>query len=391
MPDGREAIAIKVIDSLSDVNAKDWDACAGGDDPFVTHAFLSALEDSGSAAPETGWASRHLIITEGESGRLAAVAPFYVKNHSYGEYVFDWAWADAYSRAGGRYYPKALSAVPFTPVSGRRLLVRSSAPEPLRSELAAALASGMIELARQLNLSSVHVNFTSEEEWELLGRAGFLLRIGEQFHWRNAGYQTFDDFLRSLTSRKRKAIVRERREVAESGVVLKTLSGSGITERHWDAFYDFYRDTSDRKWGEAYLTRDFFSLLGERMGENVVLVVAEQEAGGEAVAGALNLKGRDTLYGRYWGCRENYKFLHFEACYYQAIDYAIRNGLSRIEAGAQGPHKIQRGYLPNRTYSCHWIADPGLRDAVANFLDHERLAIDAEITELASRSPYKDT
>jgi len=387
MPDGREAIAIKVIDSLSDVEAAAWDACAGGGDPFVTHAFLSALEDSGSVADETGWAARHLTITDSETGRLAAVAPFYVKNHSYGEYVFDWAWADAYSRAGGRYYPKAVCAIPFTPVTGRRLLVRRDAPEPMRSELADALAAGMTELAGQLNLSSVHVNFTCEEEWQRLGRAGFLLRIGEQFHWQNGGYQSFDDFLGRLTSRKRKAIVRERRQVAATGVALKTLSGSEISEGHWDAFYRFYRDTSDRKWGEAYLTREFFSLLGERMPQAVVLVLAQ--ADGKTVAGALNLKGRDTLYGRYWGCRENYKFLHFEACYYQAIDYAIRHGLSRIEAGAQGPHKIQRGYLPNRTLSAHWIANPGFRGAVSHFLDGERRMVEAEINELAARSPYR--
>jgi hypothetical protein len=382
MPDGREPVSVKIAGSIFDIDAGEWDACAGDRDPFVGHAFLGALEASGSAHPESGWLAQHLAI-EDETGWLVACAPLYLKDHSYGEYVFDWGWADAYQRAGGSYYPKLQSAVPFVPATGRRLLLRPDAP----ASLANALASGMAQLASRLGVSSVHVTFPTEAEWRGLGKAGYLLRLGRQFHWENRGYKTFDDFLASLTSRKRKVIRKERRAVAESGVTLEVLTGDGIEERHWDAFYRFYLNTTDRKWGPAYLNRAFFSHLHETLRDRVVLVIAE--AGGSPVGGALNLLGADTLYGRHWGCSADYKFLHFEACYYRAIDFAIERGLKWVEAGAQGPHKIQRGYLPRATYSAHWIADPGLKNAVARFLDEERREVAGEMRLYAQGSPYR--
>lgn len=386
MPDGREPATVKVLGSLGEVPAAQWDACAGTDDPFLSHAFLSALEESGSASARSGWLPRHLVV-EDRDGTVIAAAPFYLKSHSYGEYVFDWSWADAYERAGGRYYPKLQSAVPFTPVTGRRLLVRPGADAETESELADVLAAAMVTLGESLGVSSVHVNFPTEAEWRRLGDHGLLLRTGQQYHWQNRGYESFDDFLGSLSSRKRKVIRRERRAVADQGIVLSTLTGDAITERHWDAFYGFYHDTSDRKWGSAYLTRAFFSLIGETMAGNVVLVLAE--ADGRYVGGALNLMGRDTLYGRYWGCAEDYRFLHFEACYYRAIDFAIARGLTWVEAGAQGPHKIQRGYLPRRTYSAHWIADGEFRRVIERYLAEERAAVEHEMEILGQRSPFR--
>ena len=388
MPDGHEPATVKVLSSLGEVPAAEWDACAGADDPFLSHAFLSALEESGSVSARSGWLPRHLVVEDG-AGTVIAAAPLYLKSHSYGEYVFDWSWADAYERAGGRYYPKLQSAVPFTPVTGRRLLVRPGADAETESELKDALIAAMVTLGERLGVSSVHVNFPTEAEWRRLGDHGLLLRTGQQYHWRNRGYESFDDFLASLSSRKRKAIRRERRAVADQGIVLSTLTGDAIAERHWDAFYGFYRDTSDRKWGSAYLTRTFFSLIGETMAGNVVLVLAE--AGGRFVGGALNLMGGDTLYGRYWGCAEEYRFLHFEACYYRAIDFAIARGLKWVEAGAQGPHKIQRGYLPRRTYSAHWIADAEFRRVIERFLAEERAAVEDEIELLGQRSPFRGT
>ncbi len=383
MPDGREAITIRLIERISEISPEAWDACAGPGDPFVRHAFLNALEESGSVSAEAGWMPRHLVVEDG-AGRLAAACPFYVKSHSHGEYVFDWGWADAYHQAGGRYYPKLVSAVPFTPVSGRRLLVRGEDD----GTLADALVSGMVQVAEKMGASSVHVNFTTEDEWLRLKALGFLPRLGLQYHWQNKGYASFDEFLHQLTSRKRKAIRKERAGVRAQNITLKVLSGDDISEEHWNIFFRFYTDTSDRKWGNPYLNREFFSLLGQAMGDSVVLVLAE--ASGTVVAGALNLRGGGTLYGRYWGCREDYKFLHFETCYYQAIDYAIEHRLDRVEAGAQGPHKIQRGYLPARVYSAHWIADANFRDAVGRFVAEEAASIDAEIRHLtANASPYK--
>jgi predicted N-acyltransferase len=386
MPDGSEATTIKVLGAIAETPAEQWDACAGADDPFVSHAFLSALEDSASVTSETGWQPRHLVA-EDEAGMVVAAAPLYLKGHSYGEFVFDWAWADAYERAGGRYYPKLQAAIPFTPVTGRRLLIRQDLPEATQGRLADALSAALVELAGRFGVSSVHVTFPTEAEWRRFGELGFLLRTSKQFHWENRDYATFEDFLDGLASRKRKAIRKERRAVAESGVALSVLTGADITQAHWDAFYHFYRDTSDRKWGAAYLTRDFFSRLGRTMAESVVLVMAE--ADGEFVGGALNLLGGGVLYGRYWGCVKDYRFLHFEACYYQAIDFAIANGLNRVEAGAQGPHKIQRGYLPIRTYSAHWITDPRFRGIIADYLDRERQETEQELEGLASHSPFR--
>lgn len=386
MPDGRDAVAIKIIKSLSEVSPEAWDACAGTDNPFVRHAFLSALEDSGSATGETGWLGQHLVI-EDPAGGIAACAPLYLKNHSYGEYVFDWGWADAYERAGGRYYPKLQCAVPFTPVTGPRLLVNQALPDGQRREMRLALIAGMAQLAQNLGVSSLHVTFPTEDEWEAFGSAGYLQRIGQQFHWENKGFKTFDDFLGELSSRKRKNIKKERRAVHDAGLDIRVLEGVDITEAHWDAFFQFYMDTTDKKWGQAYLTRRFFSLLGERLGRAVVLIVVEKD--GRPVAGALNLRGGDTLYGRNWGCVADYKFLHFEACYYQAIDYAIAHGLKWVEAGAQGPHKVQRGYLPRRTFSAHWIADKGFRDAVSGFLNDESRGIEREMSAYGAFSPFK--
>ena len=405
MPDGADApgrngsegreIEIQVLGSIHDVRPKEWDACAGiagmRGNPFLSHAFLAALEDSQSACGDTGWAPRHLAI-RGSDGRLLACAPLYLKSHSFGEYVFDWGWADAWERAGGRYYPKLQCSVPFTPVTGSRLLVRDGTPGSDRERLQSALAAGMRSLALETGVSSVHVTFARRDEWELLGRNGMLQRRGAQYHWKNHGYADFEEFLGTLVSRKRKQIRKERRQVAESGIALTALSGGDISPRHWDAFYRFYRNTTDKRWGQAYLTREFFGLLGERLGERVVLILAEEE--GVPVAGALNLRDDEALYGRNWGClslsgKRDYHFLHFEACYDQAIDYAIAHGLQCVEAGAQGEHKIQRGYLPVETYSAHWIADLRFEAAVADFLRRENRAVDMEIAELDGWSPYR--
>lgn len=390
MPDGTDidkdlAEEVSVLPAISAVGAEEWDACAGAENPFLSHAFLSALEESGSVRAETGWLPRHLVVKDGE-GRVAAAMPMYLKGHSQGEYVFDWGWADAYERAGGRYYPKLLSAVPFTPVTGPRMLVR---PDMDRARAEEILAGGVIALMNQLNVSTAHVNFLPKPQWDRLGTLGFLKRTGLQYHWRNDGYGSFDDFLDALSSRKRKAIRKERRQVADTDLVLRRLVGTEIEERHWDAFFHFYMDTSDRKWGSPYLNRTFFSLLGERMAERVLLVVAERD--GRPVAGALNLIGSDTLFGRNWGCTEDYRFLHFEACYYQAIDFAIERGMATVEAGAQGQHKIQRGYLPVETYSNHLILDDGFRDAVEDFLTRERRQIAHERALLMEESPFRQT
>jgi predicted N-acyltransferase len=383
MPDGADLHTVKSLPSIHEIASEDWNACAGPDDPFVGHAFLAALEDSGSVGIRAGWIPRHLGAYDA-AGRLIACAPAYLKTHSYGEYVFDWSWADAYQRSGGRYYPKLQVAIPFTPIAGNRLLVREGAS----ADTAEVLAGALIRLAQRLDISSVHVTFPIEAQWEQLGRLGFLLRIGHQFHWHNHGYRDFDDFLAELSSRKRKAIRKERKSVADQGITVRTLVGGDIEDRHWDAFYRFYRNTHDRKWGHAYLNRAFFRLLGGRLRDRAVMVIAET-TGAKIVAGALNLRGPDALYGRYWGCLEDYRFLHFEACYYRAIDFAISNRLERVEAGAQGPHKIQRGYLPFRTYSAHWIADAGFRDALARYLAAERLAVEEEMAQLSSASPFR--
>ena len=383
MPDSGADATIKVFGAIADIDAGRWDACAGAANPFVRHAFLSVLERSGSVGAKTGWRPCHLALIAG-NGSLVGCVPLYLKNHSYGEYVFDWSWAEAYEQAGGRYYPKLQAAVPFTPVTGPRLLLRPDAPPGTRARLAEAL----VGVAGRLGVSSLHVTFCTAAEQAVLGGAGCLARLGQQYHWENRGYASFDDFLATLASRKRKAIRKERSGVGEAGVAIRTLRGQDIEERHWDAFYRFYLNTVDRKWAHAYLTRDFFRLLGERLADQVVLIVAETAAG-IPVGGALNILGEDTLYGRYWGCEEQFRFLHFEACYYRAIDFAIAHGLHRVEAGAQGEHKLQRGYLPTPTYSAHWIADRGFRQAVERFLVAERQSVAESMRELDAQSPYR--
>ena len=375
------SLTLTLHPAISQIDPAEWQACAGEDNPFVSHAFLSAVEDSGSAGPRTGWLPQHAALRD-QAGRLVAAAPMYAKANSYGEYVFDHGWAHAYEQAGGDYYPKLQVSVPFSPVPGPRLLCHPTAGVPPE-----ALGQALVQACGQLKLSGVHVTFCTEGEWEALGQSGWLQRLGQQYHWENAGYGCFDDFLGALSSRKRKVLRRERRDANAAGLVFRTLRGPEIERRHWDAFYRFYQSTVDRKWGSAYLTRRFFPLLGERLGERVVLMLAEQ--GGVPVAGALNLAGSDALYGRNWGCSREFPFLHFELCYYRAIDYAIEHGLQRVEAGAQGEHKIQRGYLPRPTYSAHWLAHGGLRSAVAGFLDRERPAMMAGMAELAELSPYR--
>ena len=375
---------IRVHDRVADVGREAWHACASPTgDPFVSFDFLDACEASGSAVPREGWAGRHLALQD-EGGRVLGVMPLWLKGHSQGEYVFDHAWADAYERAGGRYYPKLLGAVPFTPVAGPRFLAH---PDADAATIREALLQGALALTERLGVSSLHVNFPSRDDWTAMGEAGLLQRQDMQYVWRNAGYQTFDDFLSALSSSRRKTIRRERRE-ANAGLDVRVLTGPDIQEAHWDAFFAFYMDTGSRKWGRPYLTRDFFRRIGRTMADRIALVMAFR---GEApIAGALNLIGRDALYGRQWGALEEVPFLHFELCYYRAIEFAIARGLSRVEAGAQGEHKIARGYLPSPVYSAHWIADPALRAPVADYLRRERPAVDAEIAALAAElSPFR--
>jgi uncharacterized protein len=381
MPDGSTELTLTLHSAIAEIAPADWDACAGADNPFVSHAFLAALEDSGSASSRTGWLPQHAALRNG-AGVLVGAVPMYAKSHSYGEYVFDHGWASAFERAGGDYYPKLQAAVPFSPVPGPRLLRRPDAGIPI-----ATMAQALEQGCRGLDLSSVHVTFCTEEEWEGLGQAGWLQRLGMQFHWDNAGYASFDDFLGALSSRKRKGLRRERRDANAAGLTFRTLRGHEIRAQHWDAFYRFYTSTVDRKWGSAYLTRQFFHLLGQRLGDQVVLMLAERD--GTPVAGALNLMGDGALFGRNWGCRGDWPFLHFELCYYRAIEFAIEHRLERVEAGAQGEHKIQRGYLPHPTYSAHWIRDAGFRRAVAGFLEQERPAVEEEMAALATMSPYR--
>jgi hypothetical protein len=383
MADGGGSVQqLRIIERIDGIAAAVWDRCAGAENPFLSHAFLSALESSGSATARTGWLPQHMIAEDGE-GRVLGVVPMYLKSHSYGEYVFDHGWADAYRRAGGHYYPKLQVSVPFTPVPGPRLLLAPDADDAV----ADMMIAGLVEIAERRDVSSLHVTFLQEETWQRLGAAGFLQRKGYQFHWSNNGYASFDDFLGALSSRKRKAIRKERREAVASGLTIHRLTGPAIEPRHWDAFFRFYMSTSDRKWGQAYLTRAFFDELGQTMPEHVMLVMVEDA--GRLVAGALNLIGATTLYGRNWGCIGHYPFLHFEACYYQAIEFAIERGLARVEAGAQGEHKLQRGYLPCATYSAHWIRDPALRRAVDDYLVRERRHIQDQIDGLAEEGPFR--
>ena len=383
-------ITLRVTNSIGEVAAEDWDACAnpaaeqGADyNPFISHAFLASLELSGSVRNRTGWQPMHLLADE-PCGRLVGAVPCYAKSHSQGEYVFDHGWADAYERAGGNYYPKLQVAVPFTPANGRRLLTRSG---PQAETIRAALAEGLAEVCRRSRASSVHVTFPTESEWELLGAHGYLKRTHRQFHWENAGYGTFDDFLSSLASRKRKTIRRERDAALRNGITVHRLTGTDLTENVWDAFFEFYMETGSRKWGRPYLTRSFYSIVGERMPDRILLVMARRN--GRWIAGAINFIGSYALYGRHWGAIEHHPFLHFELCYYQAIDYAIQHKLKRVEAGAQGEHKLARGYMPVTTHSAHYIADPGLRRAVADYLVRERAYVEAAGEELAAAAPFR--
>ncbi|MBN8957875.1 MAG: N-acetyltransferase [Rhizobiales bacterium] len=399
-------LRIRVVPSIAEISASDWNACANSDEslsqalesshartdsksesigynPFISHEFLSALEASKSATARTGWQPQHLAL-ESDDGAIIGVAPCYLKSHSRGEYVFDAGWAEAYERAGGDYYPKVQVSVPFTPATGPRLLARAGTD---RTAVRTALASGLVELARLREASSVHVTFLPEAEADLLSTHGFLRRTDQQFHWENAGYATFDDFLAALASRKRKAVRRERETALASGVSVHWLTGADLTEEAWDAFFTFYMETGSRKWGRPYLTRAFFSQVGESMRDHILLVMAKRN--GRYIAGALNFIGSDTLYGRHWGAIEHHPCLHFEVCYYQAIAFAIARGLRRVEAGAQGEHKLARGYLPVTTHSAHYIADPSLRRAIADYLTRERRYVDAAHDELAALAPFR--
>ena len=404
-------ITLEAVPSVSDIPAAEWDACANpkpdpedlenldtlaspgalGDwcpasksayNPIVSHAFFAAAEASGSACARTGWGPRHLLARL--DGKIAGIVPCYLKSHSQGEYVFDRGWADAYERAGGRYYPKLQAAVPFTPAAGPRLLIRGDVD---RERIGTALASGLMALCNATNASSVHVTFAPEAEAKFLGAQGFLLRNDQQFHWHNHGYKSFEDFLGSLNSRHRKAIKRERREAISAGVSIHRLTGRDISEEAWDAFFAFYMETGSRKWGRPYLTRKFFSLIGESMSSDVMLVMARRN--GRWIAGAINFIGSDALFGRNWGAIEHHPFLHFEVCYYQAIDFAIERGLKTVEAGAQGEHKLARGYLPQTTYSAHYIADPDLRRAIADYLKRERAYVAEVGRELIEAGPFR--
>jgi uncharacterized protein len=383
----RDELRIEAIGALANVSAVDWDACANppGKDynPFLSHAFLSALEESKSADARAGWQPRHVLVKSSD-GALLAAAPCYAKSHSRGEYVFDAGWAEAYARAGGAYYPKLQVAVPFTPATGPRLLVRPGAhAEAARG----ALVAGLVELSALIGASGVHVTFATEPEYRFLGELGFLQRTDQQFHWRNSGYASFDDFLATLTARKRKTIRRERHHALANGVDVHWLTGSDLTEDVWDAFFNFYMETGSRKWGRPYLTRAFYSLVGEQMRDRILLVMAKRA--GRWIAGAINFIGSHSLFGRHWGAIEHHPFLHFELCYYQAIDYAIANKIFCVEAGAQGEHKIARGYMPTVTYSAHYIADPALRRAIAEYLSRERAYVAAVGAELAVAAPYR--
>ena len=376
-------LSVRAVQSLSEIDEATWQRFANLEgsprDPFLSYAFLNALEQSGSVSADVGWLPYHLVL-EDEAKQPLGVMPLYLKGHSQGEYIFDYSWADAFERAGGRYYPKMLSAIPFTPATGRRLLVASSEHE-------SALVSGAAQIASEMNISSVHLNFLDQAAWRRRGDEGWLLRTHKQYHWQNQGYKTFDDFLDCLSSKKRKNIRRERRDALANDLEIQRLTGAEITEAHWDAFYQFYIDTGSRKWGSAYLTRSFFSLVGAAMAEDISLVMVRRD--GRYVAGAINFIGGDCLFGRNWGCIEHHPFLHFEVCYYQAIEFAIEHGLSRVEAGAQGEHKLARGYMPSHTYSAHWIVHDGFRDAVGRYLEEERTHIAEEIDYLEQFSPFK--
>jgi predicted N-acyltransferase len=373
-----QPVTARIARAVSDLPAAQWDALTDGTNPFMRHAFLSALEKSGSVGGRSGWTPLAVVI-EDEAGILAAALPAYLKQHSQGEYVFDQSWADAWQRAGGAYYPKLQIAAPFTPATGPRLLTRDPA-------YAAPLLAAAEKLCEMHDLSSAHATFVEPAQVPLFEAAGWLIRSDIQFHWHNRGYICFDDFLNALSSRKRKAI-RKERAAAQEGVEIRAFSGGDIRPEHWDAFWQFYQDTGSRKWGQPYLSRSAFDLFGATMGGDIVLMLAL--VNGTPIAGALNFLGSEALYGRYWGCTVDKPFLHFELCYYQAIELAIARGLGRVEAGAQGPHKLARGYEPVQTYSAHWIADPGFRAAIADFLERERKGVVQDQLYLGERTPFR--
>ncbi|MEM7520960.1 MAG: GNAT family N-acetyltransferase [Pseudomonadota bacterium] len=384
-----EEIEVRLVSTLAEIGQEDWDACAcpevadGGPpfDPFTTYRFLSALEDSGSVGTGTGWQQQYIVASN--ATQVIGVAPLYAKMHSQGEYIFDHNWAHAYERSGGRYYPKLQVAVPHTPATGRRFLTRPGFEDVGRQ----ALISGAVQITKNNALSSLHITFCTEDEAEFAAEMGLMMRKSQQFHWRNDGYACFDDFLQSLSSRKRKNIRKERAQAQAFGGTIETFSGNDLRPEHWTAFWQFYQDTGARKWGTPYLTRRFFDLAQERLRDDMALVLAERE--GRWIAGALNFIGRDALYGRYWGCLEHHPCLHFEICYYQAIDIAIARGQALVEAGAQGEHKLSRGYLPAPTWSVHWMRDEGFANAVAQYLVAEREAVDHEIEVLTEYGPFK--
>jgi hypothetical protein len=383
-------LTIRVERSFTAISPESWSQLSGtrrgGEtpyNPFLSHAFLSALEESGSASAKTGWMGHHLLL-EDDAGMLLGAIPGYLKSHSQGEYVFDHGWADAFERAGGRYYPKLQCAIPFTPATGPRLLTRDgSQPELLQ----ATLAAGLAEVTRQMGLSSAHVTFLREEELPAFDDADFLRRKDQQFHFINEGYANHEEFLARLSSSKRKNLRKERRAALENGITIDWLTGSDLTDDIWDQFYSFYIDTGSRKWGRPYLNRQFYSLIGERMANDILLVMAKRD--GRYVAGAINFIGEEALFGRHWGCIEDHPFLHFEVCYHQAIDFALAKGLKRVEAGAQGEHKLARGYLPVSTHSAHYIAHPGLRKAIADYLRRERREVDYAGEYLTEHSPFR--
>ncbi len=381
-------LSISIINALSEVDRDDWNKIANPEgesyDPFLDWDFLQALEETGCVSPQTGWAPYH-ILAKDQNDQLIGACPMYLKSHSQGEFVFDHSWADALERAGGRYYPKLLIGVPFTPVTGRR---RLCIPGPNATLVKDALLQTAVKMTSDNNLSSLHINFIDALEYEELGAQSLLQRTDQQFHWENDNYTTFDDFLNVLASRKRKNLKKERAQ-AQDGIIYEHLTGDQITAEHWDIFYDYYTDTGARKWGSPYLNRDFFTLLGQRMSDKILLVFARDTEDNRPIAGALNMIGSDTLYGRYWGCSEQRPCLHFETCYYQAIDFAIAHGLKRVEAGAQGGHKLARGYAPSPTYSAHWIANESFSDAIAQYLTHEREQVESDIEYLGQRTPFR--
>ncbi len=386
-------IELQAVSSIGAVSAEDWDACANPQDsgrpanynPFVSHRFLAALEESRCVSARTGWTPRHLVAKRGD--RIVGIVPCYLKSHSRGEYVFDRGWAEAYHHAGGSYYPKLQVSVPFTPATGPRLLARDDAGGS--SEMKHLLAQGLQALCNTVEASSVHVTFAEKAEWDILASHGYLKRTDQQFHWQNRGYGTFDDFLADLNSRHRKAIKRERRDAVASGITVEHLTGDTLSEAAFDAFFEFYMETGSRKWGTPYLNREFYSLIHQRMPEDILLVMAKRN--GRWIAGAINFIGSDTLFGRHWGAIEHHPFLHFEVCYYQAIDFAIKRKLKRVEAGAQGEHKLARGYMPQETLSAHYIPDPNFRRAVADYLKRERQYVSHAVDALTDAAPFRKT